>query len=56
MTDAAFKDCIAIDTNVFIHLFDPVWNTDSHINKLLEHFQPQGIEPTFPISTLQGLP
>ena len=43
MTDAAFEDCIAIDTNVFIHLFDSTWNTDSHINKLLEHFQ-QGIE------------
>ena len=44
MTDAAFEDCIAIDTNVFIHLFDSTWNTDSHINKLLEHFQQQCIE------------
>ena len=31
--------CLAIDTNVFLDILNPEKNTNSHINKLLEHLQ-----------------
>ena len=43
MTDALFEDCVAIDTNVWIHLLNPQDNVDSHINKLLDYIRRQGI-------------
>ena len=44
MSDASFGECVAIDTNVFIHLFDPDWNVKSHINRLLADLQGQGVD------------
>lgn len=43
MTIAPFEDCVAIDTNVWIHLLNPQDNVDSHINKLLNYIRRQGI-------------
>ena len=37
MTQLLAQDEVAIDTNVFQHLLNPQNNTDSHINRLLEH-------------------
>ena len=44
MTTAPFKDCVVIDTNVWIHLLNPQDNVDSHIDKLLDYFRRQRIE------------
>ena len=43
MMPILFEDYVAIDTNVFLHLLNPQRNTDSHITKLLAHFQTEGI-------------
>ena len=43
MTATSFWDCVAIDTNVWIHLLNPQDNVDSHINKLLDNLRRQGI-------------
>lgn len=39
MTSTPFKDFIAIDTNVFLHLLNPQENMDSHINRLFQYLQ-----------------
>lgn len=38
------NDCIAIDTNVFMHLFNPSANTDDHITNLLFVLMNDGIK------------
>ena len=43
MTTPPFWDCVAIDTNVWIHLLNPQDNVNSHINKLLDYLRRQGI-------------
>ena len=43
MTNLAFSDSVAIDTNIFLHLLNPERNIGSHINTLLAHLQGQGI-------------
>ena len=43
MTNTPFKDSVAIDTNVFIHLLNPCKNTDSHISALLRYLQIQAV-------------
>ena len=42
MTESPFQDAVAIDTNVFEHLFDPQENTDLHITQLLTFLQELG--------------
>ena len=37
MTFASYRNSLAIDTNVFLHLIDPDVNADAHINELLTH-------------------
>ena len=37
MNGTPFRHAVAIDTNVFEHLFFPQKNTDRHINRLLQH-------------------
>ena len=39
MTGKPFGECVAIDTNVFLHLRNPQENTNSHINDLLKYLQ-----------------
>ena len=43
MTSTPFQDCVAIDTNVFVHLLNPEQNADSHISRLLVHLQSQSL-------------
>ena len=43
MTASPFNDCVAIDTNVFVHLLNPQRNVNSHINRLLEHLERQNL-------------
>ena len=43
MTSIPFEDCVAIDTNVFVHLLNPEENVESHINELLQYLQREGV-------------
>ena len=43
MTTAPFGDCVAIDTNVWVHLLNPQDNVNSHIDRLLDYIRQQGI-------------
>ena len=43
MSDTPFEGCVAIDTNVFLHLFNPQENTDRHIDRVLVYLYEQGI-------------
>ena len=44
MTEFPLQESVAIDTNVFVHLLNPGWNTDAHINKLLGELIQRGLE------------
>lgn len=43
MSDTPFEGSVAIDTNVFLHLFDSRNNPGGHINRLLNHLVSQRI-------------
>ena len=43
MSGTPFEGCVAIDTNVFLHLLNPQNNPGEHINRLLVHLASQGI-------------
>ena len=43
MTPDPLDDCVAIDTNVWIHLLNPQDNADSHIDRLLDYLRRRGI-------------
>ena len=43
MTATWPEDYVVIDTNVFLHLLNPLENVDSHITTLLTHLQTQSI-------------
>ena len=43
MNSVPFQDCVAIDTNVFLHLLYCDRNPDQHINRLLAYLQLQDI-------------
>ena len=42
MSEIPFKDCVAIDTNVFLHLLNCQNDPDSHITKLLQYLSTIG--------------
>ena len=42
MNGIPFKDCVAIDTNVFLHVLNCQNNPDSHINELLQYLSELG--------------
>ena len=44
MTAKHVKGCVAIDTNVFVHLLNPQHNVDLHITKLLTYLHRQDID------------
>ena len=39
MITAPFGDCVAIDTNVWVHLLNPQDNVNSHIDRLLDYIR-----------------
>ena len=41
MSRTPFEDYVTIDTNVFEHLLNCEWNTESHINQLLDYLRKQ---------------
>ena len=43
MSGTPFEGCVAIDTNVFLHLLNPQNNPGEHINQLLDHLDCQMI-------------
>ena len=44
MTGSPFKDCVAIDTNVFVHLLDTKGsNKDKHVSQFLSYLQNQKV-------------
>ena len=43
MITAPFGDCVAIDTNVWVHLLNPQDNVNSYIDRLLDYIRRQGI-------------
>lgn len=44
MNDYPFQHAVAIDTNIFEHLFNPQENTEKHINQLLLHLKSNNVK------------
>lgn len=44
MTSEPFADCVAIDTNVWVHLMNPQNNVEAHIFELLDYIRQRPIQ------------